>query len=184
MTTPTRRAGAKASARMKRKRAKARTGLEPGPDGAVIGRDPRRLSPEELRGLGHRAAPLLQVMRRRCVDCCGGKTEEVRRCTAVACPLWPYRMATDPWREQRSTRPTVAPKADGSTPDAPAPDPAPPASPARDARADTQAAGPATTVPAPTDKAQTDTDPVGDGRRRRTANSTPSLPLFDDATTS
>ena len=71
---------------------KALAGLETGPDGADIGRDPRRLAPAELRALGHRAAPLLQAMRRRCVDCCGGKTDEVRRCTAVACPLWPYRM--------------------------------------------------------------------------------------------
>ncbi|HSO42690.1 MAG TPA: hypothetical protein VLR47_07610 [Rhodospirillales bacterium] len=92
-------AGLRRPARKKRGRA-AGDGLETAPDGTVIGQDPRRLSPDEFRALGHRAKPLLQAMRRRCIDCCGGKSDEVRRCTAVACPLWPYRMGTDPWHPE------------------------------------------------------------------------------------
>lgn len=97
-------------------------------DGAVIGRDPRRLSTDELRALGHRGKPLLQAIRRRCVDCCSGKKDEVRRCTATACPLWPYRMATDPWHapaaEKRASVSRPAEEAAPGEPAAPAPLPA------------------------------------------------------------
>lgn len=135
------------------KRRRAREGLETGPDGAVIGQDPRRLSTAELRELGHRGKPLLQAMRRRCVDCCGGKVDEVRRCTAVACPLWPYRMGTDPWQAE-------APKAARER------QPVVPA-PMKPERAPEPAA-----VPVPPAR-----------RRRRASADAPRLPFLDDATT-
>lgn len=119
-------------------------GLERAADGTVIGQDPRSLTPPELRELGHRGKPLLQAMRRRCVDCCGGKADEVRRCTAVACPLWPYRMGTDPWHAEpvrpvaraEPAVPAAAPQA-VSLPMAPPAraTPAPHAAPAEPARA-------------------------------------------------
>ena len=31
--------------------------------------------------------------------------EEVRKCTAVACPSWPFRMGTNPFREKRVLSP-------------------------------------------------------------------------------
>ncbi len=44
---------------------------------------------------------VLRALRLRCIDCCAGSAIEVRRCTAVECPAWPFRMGTSPWREKR-----------------------------------------------------------------------------------
>lgn len=153
---------------MTRKREKAQRGLETGPDGADIGRDPRRLEPDELRALGHRAAPLLQAMRRRCVDCCGGKTDEVRRCTAVACPLWPYRMGTDPWRRDAARDVATTERATETPPPAVAPRLAQ-QSPVQEPEVRATPAGPAP-------------EPLAAKRRpdRKAAQAAP-LPLFDDA---
>src|SRR5262249_17397748 len=46
--------------------------------------------------------PPLQAIRARCLDCCGNQANEVALCTAVECPSWPFRMATDPWRKPAS----------------------------------------------------------------------------------
>jgi hypothetical protein len=71
-------------------------------NGWDVGRDPREMTRAELELLGHGKKPLLRAMRARCLDCCAGQPNEVRLCTAVHCPLWPYRMATDPWRKEPS----------------------------------------------------------------------------------
>ena len=63
-----------------------------------IGRDPRTMTGDELQALGHVAMPVLDAIRARCVDCCAGVAIEVRRCTAVFCPSWPFRMGKNPWR--------------------------------------------------------------------------------------
>ena len=34
--------------------------------------------------------------REKCLDCCTGQIKEVRQCTAVDCPLYPYRMGKRP----------------------------------------------------------------------------------------
>lgn len=75
--------------------------LEISPAAEAIGRDPREMAPGDLEALGHVRKPVLQALRERCVDCCGGSVFEVRACVAVACPSWPFRMGTDPWREKR-----------------------------------------------------------------------------------
>jgi hypothetical protein len=49
----------------------------------------------------HEPASLLRVIRAKCIDCSGGSEAEVRKCTAIACALWPYRMATNPFRAPR-----------------------------------------------------------------------------------
>jgi hypothetical protein len=67
-------------------------------DGQLIGRDPRTLSTSELRALGHTPTPVLRAIRERCLDCCCEQPAEVRKCTAVGCPSWPFRMGTNPWR--------------------------------------------------------------------------------------
>ena len=33
-----------------------------------------------------------KAIRAKCIDCCGGDKKEVRLCTCVKCPLYPYRM--------------------------------------------------------------------------------------------
>jgi hypothetical protein len=44
----------------------------------------------------------LRALRARCLDCCGQQANEVAACSAVACPSWPFRMGTDPWRKPAS----------------------------------------------------------------------------------
>jgi hypothetical protein len=38
------------------------------------------------------------AMRANCVVCMGGSTAEIRRCGAVNCPQWPFRLGTNPLR--------------------------------------------------------------------------------------
>lgn len=75
--------------------------LEPGLElesGHEIGRDPRDMTPTELRAAGHEPIPPLKAIRAHCLDCCNASPGEVRRCTAVRCPSWPFRLGADPWR--------------------------------------------------------------------------------------
>jgi hypothetical protein len=74
-----------------------RAGLEPGENGHPVGRDPRGMSSRELKMTGHSPAPPLDAIRAHCVDCCAGQLGEVRRCTAIGCDLWPFRMGVNVW---------------------------------------------------------------------------------------
>lgn len=65
-----------------------------------IGRDPRKMTEAELVALGHPRRPLLRAIRANCIECCGGTEAEVRRCRMVTCPMWPYRMATNPFQRR------------------------------------------------------------------------------------
>ena len=76
----------------------AAVGTEPGADGQPIGRDPRRMNIEELRALGHIPMSPQSALRARCLDCCAGSADEVRKCIAVRCASWPFRMGVNPWR--------------------------------------------------------------------------------------
>jgi hypothetical protein len=58
------------------------------------------MSHDELRALGHEPMSPIAALRKRCVDCCAGNPHEVRLCTAVKCPSWPFRMGSSPWRKQ------------------------------------------------------------------------------------
>jgi len=44
------------------------------------------------------AQRLAAIIRAHCLDCCGGSSDEVRKCTALDCPSWPFRIGTNPWR--------------------------------------------------------------------------------------
>lgn len=79
--------------------------LEPGADGKLIGRDPRSLSQDELTGAGHKPMSAQDALRLRCIDCCAGSTDEVRKCVAVACAAWPFRMGKSPWKAKRTLSP-------------------------------------------------------------------------------
>jgi hypothetical protein len=48
----------------------------------------------------HRQSPL-RAIREKCIDCSGGSVAEVRRCEAVACPLWPFRAGRHLWIASR-----------------------------------------------------------------------------------
>jgi hypothetical protein len=67
-----------------------------------IGRDPRSMSMADLEALGHCKRPLLQVIRQNCIECSGGSLAETRRCGAVKCPMWPFRMGSNPFAASRS----------------------------------------------------------------------------------
>ena len=73
-------------------------------NGHDIGRDPRRMTGDELAALGHQRMGPLKALRLRCIDCSGGSANEVRLCTAVQCPAWPFRMGANPWRAPASER--------------------------------------------------------------------------------
>jgi hypothetical protein len=77
---------------------KPNPGLEPGPDGNLVGRDPRKMSREELEQVGPRPRSLLSAKRAKCLDCCGDQPGEVRKCVATSCANWFYRMGKDPFR--------------------------------------------------------------------------------------
>jgi len=67
-------------------------------DGFDVGRDPRDMSAGDLEQLGHARVSPLRALRLNCLDCCNGSAQEVRLCTAVDCPSWPFRMGKNPWR--------------------------------------------------------------------------------------
>lgn len=50
-----------------------------------------------------------KAIRLKCLDCCCGNNAEVRRCKAVSCPLWRYRMG----REDLGENPSPANKNGG-----------------------------------------------------------------------
>ena len=74
--------------------------VEPGDGGELIGADPRKV-PLPILSLYHRAKSPLKAIRERCLDCCCGQPTEVRKCTAVNCSSWPFRMGVNPFREKR-----------------------------------------------------------------------------------
>jgi hypothetical protein len=71
------------------------------PSGEIEGLEPRGMSRSLLADIGHLQMPVLKVIRAKCLDC-AQIASEVRRCTAVDCALWPYRMGTNPFRAERS----------------------------------------------------------------------------------
>jgi hypothetical protein len=66
-----------------------------------------QLSDEQLAQLGHRKRNPIEVMRSFCVQCMGGNRAEVRRCTAPACALFPYRLGKNPFTDRKG-RPSFA----------------------------------------------------------------------------
>jgi transcriptional regulator with XRE-family HTH domain len=90
--------GQQAGGARMRSGARIALGTETGPDGRPIGRDPRKMGPDELRTLGHAPITPTAAIRAHCLDCCGGSSAEMRKCTAVRCPSWPFRTGANPWR--------------------------------------------------------------------------------------
>lgn len=69
--------------------------------GKPQGRDPRALGRDEIGLAGHEKSPILSVIRAKCLDCSGYQQSEVRKCTAVRCALWPYRMGANPFSDRK-----------------------------------------------------------------------------------
>jgi hypothetical protein len=66
--------------------------------GSEAGTDAHHMTQDQLRLLGHEPMSPMKAVRVRCLDCCAGSPDEVRKCQAVLCPSWPFRMGTNPWR--------------------------------------------------------------------------------------
>ncbi len=84
-------------------------------NGATEGADPRSVPTGTLRKAGHEPGSLLRIIREKCLDCCCGQAGEVRRCTAIGCPLWPYRLASNPFLKGRTNGGSFAAKNHGAS---------------------------------------------------------------------
>ena len=73
-------------------------------EGEVIAKHPRDV-PSRFLCLKFRAENPLKAIREKCLDCCCGNSAEVRKCVAVECALWPFRMGTNPFRKRRELSP-------------------------------------------------------------------------------
>jgi|SRR6476646_1083782 len=69
-------------------------------EGELIGKHPNEV-PSQTLSLKFRAQNPLKAIREKCLDCCCGNAAEVRKCVAIECPLWPFRMGTNPFRKKR-----------------------------------------------------------------------------------
>jgi hypothetical protein len=72
--------------------------------GELVGRRPSDVSSGFL-SLNFRARNPLKALREKCLDCCCANAAEVRKCVAVDCALWPFRMGTNPFRKKRELAP-------------------------------------------------------------------------------
>jgi hypothetical protein len=54
----------------------------------------------------------LKAIRAKCIDCSGGQLKEVRECIITDCPLYPFRMGTNPNRAGVGKRTLKRKKAD------------------------------------------------------------------------
>jgi hypothetical protein len=71
-----------------------------GDEGELVGKHPADVPPQIL-SLKFRAQNPLKAIREKCLDCCCGNAAEVRKCVAVDCVLWPFRMGANPFRKKR-----------------------------------------------------------------------------------
>ena len=54
----------------------------------------------QARGIARRSRGA--SIRSMCLQCMGGSAAGVRECVSSPCPLWPYRLGSDPWRAPMS----------------------------------------------------------------------------------
>lgn len=43
----------------------------------------------------------VKAIRLKCLDCCAGSSQEVDKCTAKKCPIYPFRYGKNPFRTKR-----------------------------------------------------------------------------------
>jgi hypothetical protein len=61
----------------------------------------KTLTPAELAALGFERVSRGDAIRAMCLQCMGGSPNEVRACVSGTCPLFVFRLGSDPWREKR-----------------------------------------------------------------------------------
>lgn len=60
-----------------------------------------RLTEAQFAALGHDDLTPVRAIRRFCLDCMGGSSAEVARCTSVGCSLFGYRLGKKPAGKHR-----------------------------------------------------------------------------------
>ncbi|UVC08258.1 hypothetical protein IHQ71_24405 [Rhizobium sp. TH2] len=70
--------------------------------GRLIGSDPRQVPLADIRLLGHKESPI-KAIRAKCIDCSGDNVAEARKCVAVNCALWPFRMGSNPFHRSSTS---------------------------------------------------------------------------------
>jgi hypothetical protein len=49
---------------------------------------------------GHKPMSPVEAIRRKCLDCSGQQTAEVKLCETVTCALWPFRAGRHPYTKR------------------------------------------------------------------------------------
>lgn len=59
---------------------------------------------DDITGLefaGEEIISAQKAIKAKCLDCCGFQKEEVKQCTCVVCPLWPFRLGKNPYKKKK-----------------------------------------------------------------------------------
>ena len=64
--------------------------------GEKVGKLPREIPTAARQALGGPQSPI-KAIRAKCIDCSGGYAAEARKCVAITCALWPFRMGYNPF---------------------------------------------------------------------------------------
>lgn len=43
----------------------------------------------------------VKAIREKCIDCCCGSASEVKECSCTKCPIYPFRLGKNPFRQKR-----------------------------------------------------------------------------------
>ena len=61
------------------------------------GFSPRKYSSELLTKAGYSKTSPLEAIKAHCLECSGYSKSEASKCVSVECPLYLYRLGTNPW---------------------------------------------------------------------------------------
>ena len=70
------------------------------PDGSTEGVHPNDIPREQIIA-EFPARSVTEAIRAKCLDCSVYQVGEIRKCTAVGCPLWPFRMGKNRFSNRR-----------------------------------------------------------------------------------
>ena len=59
------------------------------------------MSTETVSRNGQKVQTPLKAIRAKCIDCSGGSRLEVKHCPVTSCPLYPFRLGKNPFRQKR-----------------------------------------------------------------------------------
>jgi hypothetical protein len=62
-------------------------------------------TPANLKRFGIARISRGDAIRAMCLQCMGGSSNDVKLCVSSPCPLWPFRLGTDPFAAKREMSP-------------------------------------------------------------------------------